>query len=190
MIVHLAKDSDPAQLGNDLLDFLAEGDDDCVAFVLKVRPVKFWVKAKVIAHGMQCTIKVRFYRDTAEGRYIIEFQRRNGDTIAFNSFFQSAAKFYTERGYQEVTVGSRGQPQQPEGLFFGHAPALDQQGFASLMPEDDDAEGPHMDPLLDLAGFEDFPNLRTEAGLAMAAAGKCPAAALAMLRHHQGLSTV
>jgi len=69
-----------SQIGNRMIDLLgAKG----VGSISKVNRVKFTMKAEVCLDGLSCLIKVRIYRQSL-GQYLVEMQRRSGDSIAFH----------------------------------------------------------------------------------------------------------
>jgi len=76
----------PEQIGNGLLRFLRQ---EAAASITKVSRIKFSVKAYVHVKGLSCDIKVRLYRQ--ECGFAVEFQRRSGDALAFQSLFRLAS---------------------------------------------------------------------------------------------------
>lgn len=74
-----------AQIGNTVLDFIkAEGRGS----VDKVDVNKFAIKAQVFEGSSRCGVKIRLYKQGTE--HALEFQMRNGDALAFNSFYKQA----------------------------------------------------------------------------------------------------
>eukprot|EP00747_Dinoflagellata_sp_TGD_P185253 gnl/TRDRNA2_/TRDRNA2_41698_c0_seq1.p1 gnl/TRDRNA2_/TRDRNA2_41698_c0~~gnl/TRDRNA2_/TRDRNA2_41698_c0_seq1.p1 ORF type:complete len:659 (+),score=115.33 gnl/TRDRNA2_/TRDRNA2_41698_c0_seq1:64-2040(+) len=83
---HVSANS-PLEVGNHLLFFLATVVG---ASVRKVDRQKFTIKADVDGAKGTCTLKVRVYAE--DGGYAVEFQRRNGDSMALNLVYQQALK--------------------------------------------------------------------------------------------------
>eukprot|EP00933_Yihiella_yeosuensis_P074720 TRINITY_DN8375_c0_g1_i1.p1 TRINITY_DN8375_c0_g1~~TRINITY_DN8375_c0_g1_i1.p1 ORF type:complete len:429 (+),score=72.46 TRINITY_DN8375_c0_g1_i1:78-1289(+) len=80
------RDEEPWISGNRLLEILSE---EATAQIQKVNRRKFTVKASVLWEGLTCEVKVRAYVMHGNGYdYVLEFQRVDGDTIAFNGMFQ------------------------------------------------------------------------------------------------------
>jgi hypothetical protein len=82
----------PCVIGNAMLDFLKK---ETTSVLTKVSIKKFAVKAEVFASvgGTMCSIKARVYDQ--DPQYCIEFQRRSGDTLTFNSVFKQAKEFFS-----------------------------------------------------------------------------------------------
>mmetsp|Transcript_119248 Transcript_119248/g.210679 ORF Transcript_119248/g.210679 Transcript_119248/m.210679 type:complete len:195 (-) Transcript_119248:165-749(-) len=74
-----------SDVANSILDWLASSEGSSVN---KVNPDKFSIKGEVCLTGLQCGVKLRMYQH-GQG-YALEFQMRNGDAIAFNTFYQKA----------------------------------------------------------------------------------------------------
>lgn len=81
----------PHEIANRVLTFLRS---QVISSITKVRPVKYTISADVFQDGKTCALKVRVYHvSDAPSRYSVEFQRRSGCAIAFNSVYQRAADF-------------------------------------------------------------------------------------------------
>jgi hypothetical protein len=80
-----------ALVGNRMLDFLGT---QATCLITKVNRMKFTVKAEVCLDGLNCTTKVRIYKQ-APGQYIVEMQRRSGDSIAFSRLYRQASYHLT-----------------------------------------------------------------------------------------------
>jgi len=75
----------PVDVGNRLLKVL---DGDLGAVKMTINRKKFSIKAETCYDGLACALKARFYR--REPGFVIEFQRRAGDGIAFNNVYRRA----------------------------------------------------------------------------------------------------
>jgi hypothetical protein len=79
-----------AKVGNSLLAFL---EHKVSSSVDKVSIEKFSVKSQVFVGLSWCRIKVNlYYRDSAKD-CVVEFQRRDGDLIAFHDVFNEATNY-------------------------------------------------------------------------------------------------
>lgn len=85
--------SAPADLANEVLSFLEEADG---VSIKKVDQQKFTVKTTSDSDSGACTLEVHFYAQTGN-RFAIEFQRREGDSMALNDVFQKALEHFKER---------------------------------------------------------------------------------------------
>jgi len=86
-------DASPAELGNCLLDLLV---GEMTASIEKVNRNKFTIKAvTMFEDGLTCVVKVRFHQD--ESGFAIEFQRRSGDSVAFNKTYRRASEYLESR---------------------------------------------------------------------------------------------
>mmetsp|Transcript_26321 Transcript_26321/g.55896 ORF Transcript_26321/g.55896 Transcript_26321/m.55896 type:complete len:443 (-) Transcript_26321:149-1477(-) len=133
----------PHDIGNHLLDFL---DTQMVSSVSKVRRKKYAIKADAFVGTVMCTLKVRVYGQE-RGEYAIEFQRRSGDCLTFNSAYQRAGSYLAER----VTVSNA-----PKAACQVSPAPLSSIVEGGLLEE---AE---ISPLLDMAGLVDLPSLQAE----------------------------
>jgi len=79
------KNWSPVDVGNRLLRVL---DGDLGAVKITINRKKFSIKAETCYDGLVCALKARFYR--REPGFVIEFQRRAGDGIAFNNVYRRA----------------------------------------------------------------------------------------------------
>jgi len=77
----------PEQIGNGLLNLLRH---EAAASITKMSRIKFTVKAFVHVDGLSCDVKVRVYRQQLG--FAVEFQRRSGDTLAFQGLFRLASE--------------------------------------------------------------------------------------------------
>uniref|UniRef100_A0A6C0BZ27 Uncharacterized protein n=1 Tax=viral metagenome TaxID=1070528 RepID=A0A6C0BZ27_9ZZZZ len=77
---------------NHLLQFMLGNADspDTSVDITKISRTKFAIKANVQKEGVECSLKVRLYK-TCSG-FILEFQRRSGDTLTFHDIYRSALK--------------------------------------------------------------------------------------------------
>lgn len=80
--------SSPVRVGNTLLIFLTEKID---ARVNKVNIVKYTIRAEAILDGLAFVVKIRLYQK--ETATVVEFQRRSGDSVAFNKFYHKASAY-------------------------------------------------------------------------------------------------
>jgi len=146
----LSRKFEPSKIGNDLLDFL---ENSVSAAILKVRPMKFAVKANVFVDNRMCTVKARVYH-TGGSEYALEMQRRSGDGVAFDVAFKKAAKYFDER------------------LYFGSTPpaavAAAAAAAAPVKPPAAPLDIGDSQPMLDMAGMEELPSMQAEAAAALA----------------------
>jgi len=84
----------PFEIGNHLHDFFHKEVTGTLA--KPVSRAKFAIKVDVFVGIAMCTMKVRVYNQ-GSGRFAIEFQRRSGETLSFNSIYQQACKFLQPR---------------------------------------------------------------------------------------------
>lgn len=89
-------------IGNHLLDLLEMGEG-CTAWVTKVTPQKFAIKAEVTIDHVTCVLKIRVYETKAD-TYVVEFQRRQGDCTCFISLYRLASR-YLRRYFAEIEGG-------------------------------------------------------------------------------------
>lgn len=76
------------EIWHQLLGFM---DQHATVSMTKVSHDKYSLKAEVCgAQTMACCLKVRMYRGHDQDSLAIEFQRRNGDSVLFNSMFRHA----------------------------------------------------------------------------------------------------
>jgi hypothetical protein len=124
----------PVEAGNRCLSMPQEGK--CTAIILKVNFRKFTIKATAFVHGLSCEFKVFIYsmRHPQEGA-IVELQRRSGDGIAFNQFFQVVRAQLATEEFRQTQIGF-----MPGVLHAGWCNATDFECGA-----------PTLDPLLDMA---------------------------------------
>lgn len=59
--------------------------------IIKVSSRKFAIKAEIGFDNLLCGVKARVYRQPS-GHHCVEMQRRSGDTIAFNRFYNSLSQ--------------------------------------------------------------------------------------------------
>jgi hypothetical protein len=94
--VHLL-DSSPFLTANKLLSFF---EGVVISEISKVNRRKFTIRAKAILSGNCCETKVRIYQDNSA--CLVEFQKRAGDTIAFNRMFSLAKEYLQGSGMVSV----------------------------------------------------------------------------------------
>jgi len=142
----------PFEIGNHLMDFFGQ---EVVSSFTKVRRQKYSIKVDVFIESMMCTVKARVYNQ-GSGQFAVEFQRRSGDAISFNTTFQKASTYL--KRFVMLAAGS------PE------APALLTNFEASPLPQVF-AEGPPSEvdllPLLDMAGLVGAPWLQAQAATSL-----------------------
>jgi len=91
-----------ATLLDRLLDFLAE---DASGVLLKVNRKKFTLKAQVFIDGFSCVAKAYIYKKCA-GQYVIDIQRRSGDSVAFQRMYRSVSQHFELDGLRNgVSMG-------------------------------------------------------------------------------------
>jgi len=168
-----ARDCSPAEAGNHLLDFF---DEHLEARITKVAPKKYCFKADVFL-GCSCEVKVRIYLQDS-GTVALEFEKRCGDSIAFNSLFRRARQRLCKT---DASVDSSSGPavassQLPAGL----APpppfcstALDCAGGCALPEGSGDQNPKEIDglteePLLNIVNNTEDPALLAEAASGLA----------------------
>jgi hypothetical protein len=134
----------PHILMNDFLEFLRV---KVAAEILKIRPQKYWIKTNAFLENSMCTFKARAYQQEP-GEIVFEFQRRSGDTIAFNGIYTKAALFLQTR--HTIIRG------MPEAKLQTSAPLP--QGKLNAAD---------LKPILDLASQDSLPELQAEAASAM-----------------------
>uniref|UniRef100_A0A7S4UWC9 Uncharacterized protein n=1 Tax=Alexandrium monilatum TaxID=311494 RepID=A0A7S4UWC9_9DINO len=138
----------PWDIGNDLLDFL---NTRVVSSITKVNRQKFTVKADVFIEASSCALKARAYREE-RGMYALEFQRRSGDSVAFNRLFQQAAEVLSPRFVPVKAVVEADLD-------------MNRRELSRCSTKDHKAE---LTPLLDMAGLLDLPALQAESAAALA----------------------
>jgi hypothetical protein len=82
----------------------------------KAGKTKYALKVLVFVQSMWCQAKLRIYTeseaiDNAQHVYLIEFQRRCGDGLAFNNMFRAAEKYLQDHGFATEGRGRRGRDQ-------------------------------------------------------------------------------
>jgi hypothetical protein len=97
----LRLDSPPITIANKMLSFF---EDIVISHVGKVNKHKFTIRAEVIVSGMHCETKVRIYQDSVA--CVVEFQKRSGDTIAFNKMFSLAKEYLQHSGTSQVRANT------------------------------------------------------------------------------------
>mmetsp|Transcript_7091 Transcript_7091/g.22148 ORF Transcript_7091/g.22148 Transcript_7091/m.22148 type:complete len:437 (-) Transcript_7091:14-1324(-) len=136
----------PYDIGNALLDFLGM---KVVSSITKISRKKFTIKADVFVENVMCTLKIRVYHQE-QGTYAIEFQRRSGDCVTFNTAYQQATKYLLPRFTAVKNV--------PEATTYP---------FPRCKAGKNLLEGEIL-PLLDMAGLIDLPSLQAESATALA----------------------
>lgn len=207
--VHV-KTGRPCDIGNALLDFLTTQVLSCnikVRTPSETKLQKCSIKADVFSGNLVCTIKIRMYKNpdpepqrktaavfaaevhqffhsqlpTEQTTFAVEFSRRSGDIVAFNSTFQQAVRFLKARMGVDALLLSI-VPSAPASLGCASfvAPdfaeeAEDCAGRPLLLDLLDERLAPGPDevaPLLDMAGLDDLPALQVEAATALAELAK------------------
>jgi serine/threonine protein kinase len=92
-------DSKPADVANQLVDFLTLAAG---AVLKKVNAKKFTIKAEVDGEDGVCMLKIRMYRQDEPGSYVVEFQRRGGDSTAFHKLFDLASNQFKKASKQSM----------------------------------------------------------------------------------------
>jgi hypothetical protein len=138
----------PHDIGNMILDFLS--DKVASSLVKPVNHRKFAFKADVFEQYIMATIKVRVYWKENK-HFAIEFQRRRGDTLVFNSTFRKAVQYATAAGLQ-VSLRNA---QMPSAINFAPPPLPEQQ--SRVLGEAD------LTPILDMAGNVGADSIQAEA---------------------------
>jgi len=146
-----AKSRSPADIGNSVLDFLAS---QVLSSITKVRRHKFAIKADIFVENRKCTLKVRVYSERGE-QFAVEFQRRSGDSLAFQSIFCQAKK-HIQSSFAVVCGGNSDLEASREQHDENSAVTESTAGSAGLQP------------LLEMAGCIDTPSLQAEAAVALA----------------------
>jgi len=107
-------DKPPSSLGSSLLKFHSEYLPSQSVFAELLKPIpskahktKYNLKLLAFVHSNWCQIKVRMYEESP-AVYLIEFQRRAGDSLAFNSVFREAEKYLQVEGFNVVGRGKKG----------------------------------------------------------------------------------
>jgi len=90
--VFFENDEVPVEVGSKLLGLL-EGEIGTKIELLSAH--KFSTKAETCRNGLACVLKVRLYLH--KSGFAIEFQRRVGDGIAFNTVFRGASEYLTSK---------------------------------------------------------------------------------------------
>ena len=70
----------------------------------KVDKTKYNFKFLAFVGSSWCLFKVKVFRQTKYDEYIIEFQRRSGDSVAFNNLYQRSGKHFLEQGFTMTTT--------------------------------------------------------------------------------------
>jgi hypothetical protein len=142
-----------ADVGNRMINFLGS---EASGLISKVNRKKFTIKAEVCLHGLTCETKVRVYRH-AFMQYIVEMQRRSGDTIAFHNLYKWAADRLSPNNLDVASASEAARP--------APAPVPEVQHLQTAEEED------LLRPLFDLAESSGNRRLQAEAvqGLLQAA---------------------
>jgi len=133
--------------GNYLLDFLDLGMTSSIS---KVNHRKFAIKAQVFLQGMACSLKIRAYRRTQKV-CSIEFQRRGGDSLTFNSVYRQAVQYLLPRC---TLVGVVPKAADEDSLQDG--------SMTSIIEES------ALEPIFDMAACTGVPEIQAEAAVALA----------------------
>jgi hypothetical protein len=100
--VKLVKDH-PSRLGNSLVKFFSEYVPTQSVFAELLKPIpskehktKYNLKLLMFVQSSWCQAKVRIYEESTD-MYLIEFQRRSGDSLAFNSVYRAAEQYLQDQ---------------------------------------------------------------------------------------------
>mmetsp|Transcript_144064 Transcript_144064/g.461166 ORF Transcript_144064/g.461166 Transcript_144064/m.461166 type:complete len:450 (-) Transcript_144064:116-1465(-) len=151
----------PSHLGNALLDLL---EKEVKASITKVNHKKFAVKANIFMEHQMCSLKARLYKEEGSGNFALEFQKRSGNSLSFQAFFQKATAVFKERSYLDPT---REPPTRSGPPMMVVPPPLD---FDSMDCDfgDFSFDDPMIQPLIDMAGFTEMPTCQAEAAAGLA----------------------
>jgi hypothetical protein len=133
------------EVGNILVAILT---DTIGARVTKLNRSKFTVRAQAFLSGLYCEVKVRVYKQNAARDYAVEFQKRNGDSIAFGLLFQQAKEALHGSGAERTGLSAKARVNIPATVV--------------LPPEHSIA------PLLGMAATTQDVNLLAEVALSLA----------------------
>lgn len=90
--VMFASQHRPAELLNYLLKFFHRQRSDLAVEIVKVNRIKLSIKAHAFLNYVSTMIKVRIYQQKSPSqKFVIEFQRRSGDIVAFHKLHTYAA---------------------------------------------------------------------------------------------------
>lgn len=148
--LYMLADGNACHLLNGLLDFL---ERQVTASIVKVNHQKFTIKADVIIDSTSCTLKIRTHSLQC-GKWAVEFQRRKGDSVCFLAAYQLASQYLTGQ-FTGVESNTGAKPERPL------LPLEPKSGFSSVQDENP------FEPLLQMAGLIDQPDLQAEAALAL-----------------------
>eukprot|EP00929_Paragymnodinium_shiwhaense_P043447 TRINITY_DN22342_c0_g1_i1.p1 TRINITY_DN22342_c0_g1~~TRINITY_DN22342_c0_g1_i1.p1 ORF type:complete len:429 (+),score=83.29 TRINITY_DN22342_c0_g1_i1:93-1379(+) len=171
-----------AEAMEELHAFLREG---VMASILKFRPAKCTMTAVVFVKSQevtgQCELKLRIYLQAAPPRLLVEFQRRDRNSLVFARAFRQAVSYLQKRFYVvavggdcAAAAGKLSEPAVPQWL----PPEADRIEAADLQPL--------VDRLMDASGS--LPDAQVEALQTLVAtasgAAENAAAVGAMLQQH------
>jgi len=79
----------------------------------KAGKTKYSLKVLIFVQSNWCQAKIRIYeeskaKDNALPVYLIEFQRRSGDSLAFRSVYRTAETYLQKEGFAVETRGGKG----------------------------------------------------------------------------------
>mmetsp|Transcript_11915 Transcript_11915/g.28444 ORF Transcript_11915/g.28444 Transcript_11915/m.28444 type:complete len:293 (-) Transcript_11915:217-1095(-) len=156
---------EPASIGDQLLAYWRAQGGLADA---KVSRRKFSIKADVFRESAMCALKVRVYSVNKPGSYAVEFQRRAGDTVLFNTIYQ-----HTRQHLQQWFSLLPGAHRAPEGAqaLLGVAPAETRERKRT------GATDSLLRPLLEMANAKESPSLQAEAAAVLAGLASEPGAA-------------
>jgi hypothetical protein len=100
-VTTLQLDSSAVETANKVISFFT---NVVHSQINKVDRGKFTIKSEVLLLGLHCETKVRIYQDGHACS--VEFQRRSGDTIAFNRMYGLARKYLQEGSQVDLQDGS------------------------------------------------------------------------------------
>jgi hypothetical protein len=148
--VKLVKDH-PSRLGNSLLKFASEFLSSQSIFAELLKPIpskahktKYSVKLLTFVQSSWCQAKVRIYEESTD-MYLIEFQRRSGDSLAFNSVYRAAEKYLQDQGFTLEGRGDKGGGRALFPLIPPSVPLPPMEDGAAPWPEPECMFGPVFD---------------------------------------------
>jgi len=150
---------EPHAVGNFLLDFY--NTKVSATYLKNVKHHKYAIKTDVFVDTMMCTMKTRIYK-LGETRYAVEFQRRNGDTIAFNGTYQKACQYLRKRAEECTKPGvlTMEKWEEPPSIFSFEPLDIPDGEEIQITKEE-------MIPLLDVTSLKGAPGLQAEAATSL-----------------------
>eukprot|EP00438_Fugacium_kawagutii_P025055 Skav209504 [mRNA] locus=scaffold2767:92465:102649:+ [translate_table: standard] len=155
----------------DLVALLAPGS---CAVVSRGRPNKFAVKGDAFVDNVKCSMKIRVY--STEQRYAVEFQKRGGDSVAFNQAFRQAVKFLSSHFTMDSSTKEIPSPCD--------SPMSSEADFPSARMDE------LITPVLHMAGAEQTPWIQAEAATSLADISKDRSRATAQLFYEKAFKEI